>query len=82
MVNSEKNRINMRPIADIRKEGEELGYRDADLREFVKDQQALEREREIADRAERAAVRQQQKLDAETEQKKDRCSPGTDKVGD
>ena len=60
----------MRPIADIRKEGEELGYRDADLREFVKDQQALEREREIADRAERAAVRQQQKLDAETEQKK------------
>ena len=60
----------MRPIADIRKEGEELGYRDADLREFVKDQQALEHEREIADRAERAAVRQQQKLDAETEQKK------------
>ena len=60
----------MRPIADIRKEGEELGYRDADLREFVKDQQALEREREIADRAERAAVRQQQKLNAETEQKK------------
>ena len=37
MVNSEKNRVNMRPIADIRKEGEELGYRDADLREFVKD---------------------------------------------
>ena len=60
----------MRPIADIRKEGEELGYRDADLREFVKDQQALEREREIADRAERAAVRQQQKLNAEAEQKK------------
>ena len=82
MVNSEKNRINMRPIADIRKEGEELGYRDADLREFVKDQQALEREREIADRAERAAVRQQQKLDAETEQKKIDAAQGTDKVGD
>ena len=60
----------MRPIADIRKEGEELGYRDADLREFVTEQQALEREREIAERAERAAARQQQKLDAETEQKK------------
>ena len=60
----------MRPIADIRKEGEKLGYKDADLREFVKEQQALEREREVAERAERAAVRQQQKLDAETEQKK------------
>ena len=43
MVNIEKNRINMRPIAEIQKEGEELGYKDADLREFVKEQQAMER---------------------------------------
>ena len=70
MVNIEKNRINMRSIAEIRKEGEELGYKDADLREFMKEQQVLEREREVAERAERAAARQQQKLDAEIEQKK------------
>ena len=36
----------------------------------MKEQQALEREREVAERAERAAARQQQKLDAETAQKK------------
>ena len=69
MVNS-KNRINMRPIEEIQQAGEKLGYKDADLREFVKEQQALEHECEVAERAERADVRQQQKLDAETEQKR------------
>ena len=60
----------MQPIEEIQQAGEKLGYKDADLREFMKEQQALEREREVAERAERAAARQQQKLDAETEQKK------------
>ena len=60
----------MRRIEEIQQAGEKLGYKDADLREFVKEQQALEHEREVAERAERAAARQQQKLDTETEQKK------------
>ena len=48
----------MRPIEEIQQAGEKLGYGGADLREFLKDQEALEREREIAERAERAAARQ------------------------
>ena len=60
----------MWPIGEIQQAGEKLGYKDADLREFMKEQQALEREREVAECAECAAARQQQKIDAEIEQKR------------
>ena len=59
----------MRPIEEIQQAGEKLGYGGADLHEFVKEQQGLERESEVAERAERTAVRQQQKIDVETDRK-------------
>ena len=60
----------MRSIKELQQAGLKLGYANADLRAFVKEQQAIEQERDIAERVERAAARAQRKLEAEKKSRK------------
>ena len=52
----------MRSLEELSQVGTKLGYEGSDLRDFVKEQQALERD-------ERAAVREAERLDNEAHRK-------------
>ena len=60
----------MRSLEELSQVGTQLGYEGSDLRDFVKEQQALERDERAAAREAEKLAAEQKRLDNEAEQKR------------